>query len=242
MVSGSISLPSPGFFSPFPHGTSSLSVAALYLALDRGRPGFGQGSSCPALLRYRIMEGALLRVRDCHPLRPSCPAGSAAYALLTPRVIPMRPYNPASPRFGLLRVRSPLLAESLLISVPGLLRWFTSPSVAPPDYFIHPRGARSRARVTPFGSPRIKGHVLLPGAFRSLSRPSSPCGSTGIRHAPMLRLTILPTPRLHSPRREALPSSFRFPPLAHSGWPSLSFSFPSLVLSNIARAPALVGD
>ena len=27
MVSGSISLPLPGFFSPFPHGTSSLSVA-----------------------------------------------------------------------------------------------------------------------------------------------------------------------------------------------------------------------
>ena len=28
MVSGSISLPLPGFFSPFPHGTFSLSVAA----------------------------------------------------------------------------------------------------------------------------------------------------------------------------------------------------------------------
>ena len=28
MVSGSISLPSPGFFSPFPHGTCTLSVAA----------------------------------------------------------------------------------------------------------------------------------------------------------------------------------------------------------------------
>ena len=26
-VSGSISLPSPGFFSPFPHGTGSLSVS-----------------------------------------------------------------------------------------------------------------------------------------------------------------------------------------------------------------------
>ena len=62
----------------------------------------------------------------------------------TPRVIPMRPYNPAKMRFGLLRVRSPLLAESLLICFPGLLRWFTSPSVAPPDYFIHPRGARLR--------------------------------------------------------------------------------------------------
>ena len=56
MVSGSISLPSPGFFSPFPHGTSSLSVAAQYLALDRGRPGFRQGFSCPALLRYRTTE------------------------------------------------------------------------------------------------------------------------------------------------------------------------------------------
>ena len=40
MVSGSISLPLTGFFSPFPHGTCSLSVAAQYLALDRGRPGF----------------------------------------------------------------------------------------------------------------------------------------------------------------------------------------------------------
>ena len=48
-----------------------------YLALDRGRPGFGQGSSCPALLRYRIMESQSFRIRDCHPLRSGCPAGSA---------------------------------------------------------------------------------------------------------------------------------------------------------------------
>ena len=40
MVSGSLSLPLPGFFSPFPHGTCPLSVAVQYLALDRGRPGF----------------------------------------------------------------------------------------------------------------------------------------------------------------------------------------------------------
>src|SRR3546814_9671202 len=33
-VSGSISLPSPGFFSPFPHGTGSLSVDNEYLALE----------------------------------------------------------------------------------------------------------------------------------------------------------------------------------------------------------------
>ena len=28
--------------------------------------------------------------------------------------------------------------------------------------------------VVPFGNPRIKGHLHLPGAYRSLSRPSSP--------------------------------------------------------------------
>src|SRR6201988_1871050 len=37
-VSGSISLPSPGFFSPFPHGTCSLSVSREYLALEDGPP------------------------------------------------------------------------------------------------------------------------------------------------------------------------------------------------------------
>ncbi len=44
--------------------------------------------------------------------------------------------QPRSWRFGLLPVRSPLLGESLLISFPGLLRWFTSPSVAHAAYFI----------------------------------------------------------------------------------------------------------
>jgi hypothetical protein len=51
MVSGSISLPSPGFFSPFPRGTSALSVDVSCLALDRGRPGFRQGFSSLAVLR-----------------------------------------------------------------------------------------------------------------------------------------------------------------------------------------------
>ena len=70
-------------------------------------------------------------------------------------------------------------------------------------------GCRPRGRrVTPFGHPRIKGHVLLPAAFRSLSRPSSPCGSIGIRHRPNFRLTILSVPRAPTakiPRRQAMP-------------------------------------
>src|SRR5208282_1950800 len=42
--------PLRGFFSPFPHGTSSLSVITAYLALEDGPPSFRQGFSCPALL------------------------------------------------------------------------------------------------------------------------------------------------------------------------------------------------
>src|SRR5262245_30345400 len=51
-VSGSISLPSPGFFSPFPHGTGSLSVAGEYLALEGGPPRFLRGFTCPVVLGY----------------------------------------------------------------------------------------------------------------------------------------------------------------------------------------------
>ncbi len=47
-------------------------------------------------------------------------------------------------------------------------------------------GSPSDCRVAPFGHPRIKGRLRLPGAFRSLPRPSSPSRATGIRRAPFL--------------------------------------------------------
>ena len=52
-VSGTVSLPCSGCFSPFPHGTCALSVSREYLALADGAAGFGQGSSDPALLRVQ---------------------------------------------------------------------------------------------------------------------------------------------------------------------------------------------
>ena len=42
--------PLSGCFSPFPHGTGSLSVTGECLALEGGPPGFGPGFTCPALL------------------------------------------------------------------------------------------------------------------------------------------------------------------------------------------------
>ena len=49
-VSDSISLPSQGFFSPFPHGTSPLSDDDTYLALEGGPPRFKQNFTCSVLL------------------------------------------------------------------------------------------------------------------------------------------------------------------------------------------------
>ena len=54
-VSGSFSLPCSGFFSPFLHSTSSLSVSEEYLALPDGAGRFRQDSSGPALLRILLV-------------------------------------------------------------------------------------------------------------------------------------------------------------------------------------------
>ena len=54
-VSGTFSLPCQGCFSPFPHGTCSLSVSQEYLALPDGPGRFRQDSSCPALLRILLI-------------------------------------------------------------------------------------------------------------------------------------------------------------------------------------------
>ena len=53
-VSGSISLPYSGCFSPFPHGTCSLSVSQMYLALPDGSGWFAQNFTCSVLLRILL--------------------------------------------------------------------------------------------------------------------------------------------------------------------------------------------
>ena len=72
-VSGSISLPSTGFFSPFPHGTGSLSVSQEYLALEDGPPMFRQDFTCPVLLDF-TMAGL-----SCTGLSPTMAALSRAF-------------------------------------------------------------------------------------------------------------------------------------------------------------------
>ncbi len=88
----------------------------------------------------------------------------ALSAVLQPRSPPQRC------RFGLLRVRSPLLAQSLLFSFPPGIEMFQFPGFAPHSVRWHGRPCR----VAPFGDPRVMGYLLLTAAYRSLSRPSSP--------------------------------------------------------------------
>ena len=135
-----------------------------------GPGGFAQDFSCPALLRIPLRQSAL-RIRDCHPLRCAFPGTSARARCPTPRS-----YNPghALPhdRFGLFPVRSPLLGESLVYFLfLQVLRCFSSLR-SPPHIRVDDRP--SGGRVVPFGNRRITGHLHLPDAYRSLSRPSSP--------------------------------------------------------------------
>jgi hypothetical protein len=118
-VSGSISLPSPGFFSPFPHGTGSLSVSRKYLALEDGPPIFKQDFSCPALLVGT--PSICLFVY-----------GTITLSCWLFQTIPLKQIHFRCT--GLFRVRSPLLTESQLISFPGGTEMFQFPPFASCSY------------------------------------------------------------------------------------------------------------
>ena len=72
---------------------------------------FRQDFTCPALLKDKR---GLLPVRGCHPLWPAFPDGSGQTTLVT----------------GLVRFRSPLLAESRLMSFPPGTEMFQFPGFA----------------------------------------------------------------------------------------------------------------
>ena len=86
--SGSISLLCSRFFSPFPHGTGSLSVSREYLALRDGPRCFTQDFSCPALLRMPLGFNR----QSCTGLSPSTVAFSKAFHLtLSCHVVVLQP-------------------------------------------------------------------------------------------------------------------------------------------------------
>jgi hypothetical protein len=114
-----------------------------------------------------------LRIRGCHPLRPAVPDRSASFVKTT----------------GLLRFRSPLLAESRLMSVPPGTEMFQFPGFASAHYgFMHGyrlRGGLPHSDI--HGSTPARGSPWLFAACHVLLRLLVP------RHPPnaLLSLEIL---------------------------------------------------
>ena len=101
-------------------------------------------------------------------------SSSSTYHIEVPQ-----PREDKSSRFRLFRFRSPLLTESFHFLFLGLLRCFTSPRFALPDYeFIRSITSFDAGWVVPFGNPRlITPAQRLTVAYRNLLRPSSPLGT-----------------------------------------------------------------
>ena len=98
-----------------------------------------------------------IHIRGCHPLWPNFPDGSVYLEAGT----------------GLVRVRSPLLTESRLMSFPLGTEMFHFPRFASLTLCIQVRILLAQW-VPPFGNLRIKVCSQLPEAYRSVPRPSSP--------------------------------------------------------------------
>ena len=204
MVSGTISLPSQGFFSPFPHGTGSLSVANEYLALPDGPGGFKQGFSCPALLRSHWKEDCIFtyaavtlygRPFQTVQLTLSYPSFYLLETLFRkPPVSNCGPATPSSP------CGSPGLGSSefarhyyrnhgcfLFLRV---LRWFTSPGSLKHPMYSDARNGCSH----PLGFPiRISpDHSLFaaPRSFSQLATSFIACLRQGIHTHALSSLTI----------------------------------------------------
>ena len=165
-VSGSFSLPYSGFFSPFPHGTRSLSVSQEYLALPDGSGGFRQDFTCPALLRI-LMDHKCI---SCTGLSPSMAKISKLFHYTF--ILRVQSYNPDSAE------TKPVWAISIsLAATPEITIVFSSYAYL--DVSVQrvcPLSGNTSSMywVPPFGNQRITNYLHLPVAYRSLSRPSSP--------------------------------------------------------------------
>ena len=119
-----------------------------------------------------------LRVRVYHALWSAFPHTSSNFLL--PLYLVPRPHLSKPRWFRLFRVRSPLLTESLLFSLPRGTEMVHFPRLALSVLYIQ----TVVCRVPPFGNQRVNGYVLLTVAYRSFSRPSSPSSAKAFTACP----------------------------------------------------------
>ena len=184
--------PLPGYFSPFPHGTYSLSVTKEYLGLADGPARFTRDFRGPVLLGDTPKGVVNLRLQEYYPLRYVFPDTSTSSTIYdSPAGQQPNPGGPTTPHvqrlsaithtwFGLFRVRSPLLTESLLFSLPVGTEMFHFPTFPPTALYIQAEVAGHDSGNSRFPYSEIPGSKLvyqLPRAYRRLQRPSSALGA-----------------------------------------------------------------
>ena len=166
----------PGFFSPFPHGTGSLSVRSLCLALRDGPRRFRQSFTCSALLRYRLRVQIIFAYAAITLYgAPSQRASTNDWIGNSTVAGPTTPTGPKSIGFGLMRFRSPLLSQSRFLSFPSGTEMVHFPEFALSHLCI--QWVVPEVCSGGFPHSEISGYnacVRLTEAYRSLPRPSSP--------------------------------------------------------------------
>ena len=178
--------PLSGCFSPFPHGTGSLSVTGECSALEGGPPLLPTGFHVPGGTRVPPTEAARVRVRGSHPVPPAFPGRSASAPLSDSahglRPVDRRSRNPHAATPSSYELAWVWAGPVSLAATPGISVDFSSsgyldvsvPPVASSRLLVRARVARhGPGWVSPFGNPRIEGRLRLPGRYRSLPRPSS---------------------------------------------------------------------
>ena len=180
MVSGSLSLPAQGCFSPVPHGTRPLSVTRESLALEGGPPSFTPGLSYRALLRNSTTVSPWSSATG---LSPSLAPRSKGLRLAS-LGRPVGPTTPSlnEPRFRLYPVRSPLLGASQLISLPPGTEMFQFPGFASLGC---PRDDKSlNLPGCPIRPPRDQCVCAAPPSFSQLTAAFLASVCPGIPHMP----------------------------------------------------------
>ena len=158
----------PGVLFTFPSQYSPLSVTESYLALGGGPPAFPQGSTCLAVL-WILLASIRFRIRGFHSLWPAFPK-PLSYPLSCP--LQSEPHRQAC-GLGSFPFARRYLGNRFFFLFLALLRCFSSGGSPCITMCSLCSDGGSLRRVAPFRYPRINRYLLLPVAFRSLSRLSS---------------------------------------------------------------------
>jgi hypothetical protein len=149
--------PLPGFFSPFPRGTGSLSVTQEYLAFRGGPRGFTRDFSCPVLLGIQLVS-LNFRLQDFHLLW--CIIQMLRLVARFHLAVPQPQVKTTG--LGSFQFARRYYGKSIFLSLPPATKMFQFAGFARTTLWIQV----AVYWVAPFGNLRINARFQLPEAYR----------------------------------------------------------------------------